>query len=243
MTVERHLLLVDDEPNVLSSLQRCLRREGYVIHLANSGAEALEHLQAHPISVVVSDQRMPSMTGSELLARVKEKWPHTLRIMLSGYSEVQSLVETINAGAAWKFLFKPWEDDSLRARIREAFDLAENDVLMRKLTEELQDANQELSRLNDIVVNGYEAQVADLQLQLQLLQDLLDLQQQPVFIVQNNQLRDANKAAMAILPTAWRNLPLADVFAGQTPESKGWAKLLLPNCSDYGAYLLSEVSR
>lgn len=243
MTIERHLLLVDDEPNVLSSLQRCLRREGYVIHLANSGAEALGCLAQHPISVVVSDQRMPSMTGSELLARVKEKWPHTLRIMLSGYSEVQSLVETINEGAAWKFLFKPWEDDSLRARLREAFELAENNTLMRKLTEELQDANQELSRLNDIVVNGYEGQVADLQRQLQLLQDVLDFQLQPFFVVYANHVSYANTAARAILPSAWRGLSLADLFTGQSPESQGWTKIALPNCDDCGAYLMVEVAR
>lgn len=242
MLIERHLLLVDDEPNVLSSLQRCLRREGYIIHLANSGVEALDCLAKHPIMVVVSDQRMPSMTGSELLARVKEKWPHTLRIMLSGYSEVQSLVETINEGAAWKFLFKPWDDDALRARIREAFDLAENDRLMRKLTEELQDANQELSRLNDIVVNGYEAQVADLQVQLQLLHAALDLQPQPFLLFQNKQLHAVNKAAAAVLPDTWRNLSLAEVFAGQSPDSKGWSPILLSESRSFEAYLLGEVS-
>lgn len=239
--IERHLLLVDDEPNVLSALQRCLRHEGYIIHLAKSASEALACLEENSILVVVSDQRMPVMTGAELLAKVKERWPHTVRLMLSGYSEVTSLVDTINQGAAWKFLFKPWDDDALRARLREAFDLVESQILTRQLTEELRDANLELSRLNDIVVNGYETQVARQQAQIALLKKILESYPLPFVIVQQGVIVYANVEAERGFNREVQGRPVTEIFATDT-EQQGWTKISVESDVDSYAFLCGELT-
>ncbi len=118
---ERTLLLVDDEPGILSALRRMLRQEGYRILTANNAAEGLERLALEDIQVVISDQRMPGLSGTEFLTRVKDMHPDCLRIILSGQADMASVIEAINDGAVYKFLTKPWDDEKLRERIREAF--------------------------------------------------------------------------------------------------------------------------
>jgi diguanylate cyclase (GGDEF)-like protein/PAS domain S-box-containing protein len=115
------LLLVDDDEEILDLLQGLLRQDGYRILTAGSGQEALELLALHDVHVVVCDQRMPVMTGSELLDRVKELHPDTLRIILSGYSDLELVIDAINRGAIYRFYKKPWEGESLRENIRSAF--------------------------------------------------------------------------------------------------------------------------
>ncbi|GAB4345209.1 MAG: hypothetical protein Kow006_02100 [Gammaproteobacteria bacterium] len=146
--MERTLLLVDDEENIVRALARLFRRDGYHILRANSGQEGLELLAEHPVGVIVSDQRMPQMTGVEFLRRVKELYPDTVRIVLSGYTELESITSAINEGAIYKFLTKPWDDDLLRKNIREAFEQFEMAEENRRLTEALRVANTELSELN-----------------------------------------------------------------------------------------------
>lgn len=118
------LLLVDDEQNVINALSRLFRREGYRILTANSPAEAFELLAKNAVQVIVSDQRMPDMTGTEFFSRVRQLYPATMRIVLTGYTDIDSVKDAINRGAIYKFLTKPWEDDELRDQIREAFRLA-----------------------------------------------------------------------------------------------------------------------
>ncbi len=119
--MERTLLLVDDEPHILSSLKRLLRGEGYHILTAASARDGLALLGRERIDVVVSDQRMPQMTGVEFLSRVKERFPHTVRIVLSGYADFGAVTNAINHGAIYKFFTKPWNDDLLRSNLQEAF--------------------------------------------------------------------------------------------------------------------------
>lgn len=120
------LLLVDDEPNILSSLSRLLRREGYAILTATSPLEAFELLAKHPVQVVISDQRMPEMSGTEFLSRVRQLYPATVRLVLTGYTDLESVTGAINQGAIYKFLTKPWDDDHLREQVREAFRIAKH---------------------------------------------------------------------------------------------------------------------
>jgi EAL domain-containing protein (putative c-di-GMP-specific phosphodiesterase class I)/CheY-like chemotaxis protein len=117
----RTLLLVDDEPGILSALRRVLRQEGYRILTANGAAEGLELLALNDVQVVISDQRMPGMSGSEFLTRVKDMHPHCMRIILSGQADMAAVLDAINNGAVYKFLCKPWDDAQLRERLREAF--------------------------------------------------------------------------------------------------------------------------
>ena len=118
---ERTLLILDDEENIRRSLQRLLRRDGYRIVLAASAGEAFDALARESVQVVISDQRMPGMSGTEFLSQVKALYPDTIRIVLSGYTDLGSVTEAINHGAIYKFLTKPWDDEALRSQIREAF--------------------------------------------------------------------------------------------------------------------------
>jgi FixJ family two-component response regulator len=146
--MERTLLLVDDEQNILSALTRLFRREDYCILRANSGVEALEMLKTNAVGVIISDQRMPEMTGVELLSKVKELYPDVVRIMLSGYTDLKSVTDAINEGAIYKFLTKPWDDDLLKENVRVAFRHYELVSENERLNRELQKANEELSRIN-----------------------------------------------------------------------------------------------
>jgi EAL domain-containing protein (putative c-di-GMP-specific phosphodiesterase class I)/CheY-like chemotaxis protein len=145
-TKERTLLLVDDEDSIVLALKRLLRREGYRILSASSGAEGLELLAKNDVDVVLSDQRMPEMTGEEFLRRTKELYPHTVRIVLSGYADMQSITNAINQGAVYKFMSKPWDEETLKKGIQEAFSRKEkNDAHLRKL-QEFAAANDSLNR-------------------------------------------------------------------------------------------------
>lgn len=115
------LLLVDDETNVLSSLRRSLRHEGYRILTASSASEALEVLARQDVQVILSDQLMPVMQGTEFLSRVKVLYPSTVRMVLSGYTDLATVTEAINRGAVYRFLTKPWDEADLRAHLRDAF--------------------------------------------------------------------------------------------------------------------------
>jgi len=155
---ERTLLLVDDEENIVASLKRSLRRGGYRILTANSAAEGLQRLAESKVDVIVSDQRMPVMTGVEFLRRAKELYPETVRIVLSGYTELQSITDAINEGAIYKFLTKPWEDDLLRANIDEAFRQKGMADENRRLDREVRIANQELAAVNECLQSTLAAQ-------------------------------------------------------------------------------------
>ncbi|KQV82395.1 hypothetical protein ASD15_10180 [Massilia sp. Root351] len=117
----RTLLLLDDEPNIIRSLNRALRLDGYKILAATSAADALKLLAMNPVQVVVSDHRMPEMTGIEFLSRVKELYPDTVRIILSGYADLDSVIDAINRGAVYRYFTKPWDDEQLRECVQEAF--------------------------------------------------------------------------------------------------------------------------
>jgi diguanylate cyclase (GGDEF)-like protein len=146
--VERTLLLVDDEEDVIASLERLLRYDGYNILHANSGRQGLEMLAKHNIGVVISDQRMPEMSGVEFLAQVKELYPETVRIVLSGSADFDSVREAINQGAIWKFFSKPWDNEVLRVDVMEAFWRQELAHEKAHLLQEIQAANGQLAQVN-----------------------------------------------------------------------------------------------
>lgn len=126
----KRILVVDDEPGILASLRRLLRRDGYEILTANSAREGFDILGQQEVQVILSDQRMPEMSGTEFLSRARELYPETIRIVLSGYTDLESISDAINKGAIYKFLTKPWDDDLLRENIREAF--RHHDTAQRK---------------------------------------------------------------------------------------------------------------
>jgi len=175
--MDRTLLLVDDEENILASLARLFRRTGYTIIRANSGKEGLEMLAKHPVGVIVSDQRMPEMTGVEFLSKVKHMYPDTIRIILSGYTDLNSITDAINEGSVYKFLTKPWDDDLLKKNVEEAFERYEMKLVNIWLGEELESANKTLECVNEELNKNVvrKTEEADLNLHvLKIAQEVLE---------------------------------------------------------------------
>ncbi len=132
-----HILFVDDEQHILNSLRRAFHGiEQYTCHFANSPKAALEVLAEHSVTVLVSDHKMPQMPGAEFLARVKEKRPDTVRMLLTGQADLETVQRAVNCGEIFRFFTKPWKDDELRQAVHEA-------VLFQRLTVE----NRELLAL------------------------------------------------------------------------------------------------
>lgn len=146
--MERTLLLVDDEEDITAALSRLLRGDGYKILRAHSAQEGLALLEQHAVGVIVSDQRMPGMTGVEFLSRVRERYPKTIRMVLSGHADLDSVTDAINRGAVYKFLNKPWENDTLRASVQEAFRHYELVQEEERLAGEIRIAKEQLEQLN-----------------------------------------------------------------------------------------------
>lgn len=165
------LLFVDDEQNILSSLKRLFRPLGYTIHTANSGAEGLGVLEKETVDVVVSDMRMPEMDGAQFLEQVAARWPHTARILLTGYADINATVAAVNKGGIWKYLSKPWDDDELKRAVHDALErkrLVDENRRLERLT---QKQNEELRELNA----GLEAKVAARTGEIQQMMDQLEL--------------------------------------------------------------------
>ena len=116
------LLCVDDEPSILNALKRLLRREGYTLYTASSGQQGLELLESTPVDMVMSDYRMPEMTGTEFLKQVKANYPNTIRVILSGYADSQAIEDALESGDIYRFLAKPWKDDTLKTEINDCFE-------------------------------------------------------------------------------------------------------------------------
>ena len=152
------LLLVDDEDSILSALKRLLRREAYRVLTANGGQAGLDELGRGRVDVIVSDQRMPGMSGVEFLHRAKVLYPDTVRMVLSGYADLQSITDAINQGAIYKFLSKPWDDAMLKAEIEEAFRHKALRDENRGLNQQVKAANAELTRVNAQLQEALEAQ-------------------------------------------------------------------------------------
>lgn len=148
MAKERTLLLVDDDEQIGTALNRLLRHEGYNILCARSGDEGLLLLAQNEVHVIVSDQRMPGMTGVEFLSRAKELSPNTVRIILSGFADLSSVTDAINRGAIYKFLTKPWDNEILCANVLEAFRHYELTQQRNHLALEIQEANTTLASLS-----------------------------------------------------------------------------------------------
>ncbi|MDP1708893.1 MAG: EAL domain-containing protein [Gammaproteobacteria bacterium] len=147
--MDKTILLVDDEENITASLVRLLHQDGYEVLTANSGDSALALLANHTVGVILTDQRMPKMTGVELLTRVKDLYPETIRMVLSGYTDLASVTAAVNQGAIYKFLTKPWSNETLRANVHEAFMQYTLVKEREQLTLEIQTANIKLARINE----------------------------------------------------------------------------------------------
>ena len=157
------VLCVDDEELILKALQRALRPLGVTVRCALSGVEALAVLRAEPVAVVISDMRMPQMSGAQLLAEIARAWPDTFRVVLTGFADMDLTVAAINDGRIGCYLSKPWDDERLRTVVRDALLrvqlLAENKRLVQLTGEQ----NAALHAQNDELERRVAARTHDLQ--------------------------------------------------------------------------------
>ncbi len=135
-TPKSKILFVDDEPQILETMKLIFR--GWHIATTTSPKDALQRLQSEPFGVIVSDQRMPEMTGVELLKEAKKLSPKSVRILLTGYSELNNIIEAINSGEVYRFIIKPWDNEKLKATILNACKIAELYVDSREEVERAQ---------------------------------------------------------------------------------------------------------
>jgi CheY-like chemotaxis protein len=152
------MLVVDDEPDNLDLLYRTFRRDFQVLK-AESGVQALEVLQTEgEVAVIISDQRMPEMKGTEFLSRTVPEFPDTVRIILTGFTDVEDLVEAINSGQVYKYITKPWDPEELKAVVQRA---AETYDVLKQRTQELQRSQSQTALLARLVRIAQEATNVD----------------------------------------------------------------------------------
>jgi two-component system response regulator HupR/HoxA len=144
------LLFVDDEIPNLHKLQRTFM-DHYVVHLAQSGEEALQILRQSPIDAIITDQKMPGMTGIEFLEESQKEYPDLVRIVLTGFTDVDDLIAAINTGKVHKYITKPWEPDELRVAVQEALEKMALQRENERLAAELKIANEKLRTENTIL--------------------------------------------------------------------------------------------
>jgi DNA-binding NtrC family response regulator len=118
-TTRHPILLVDDEPEILFSLRGLLRKE-FEVFTAESGTDAIEILKQHPVHVVMTDQRMPGMTGVQLLHRVEGEYPQAIRIVFTGYADIKAVIDAVNQGHIYRYITKPWDPDELMGVLHQA---------------------------------------------------------------------------------------------------------------------------
>ncbi|SFR67274.1 Response regulator receiver domain-containing protein [Marinobacter daqiaonensis] len=142
------ILLLDDEPNILTALKRLLREEDWLIDTFTRAEEALDALQAHRYGVIVSDYQMPGMDGVTYLQFARQRQPDAIRLILSAHGDRQSMINAINRAEIYRFLSKPWEDYEIQAAIRSAVDLYRVKVENRELLAEIH-RQKDLLRLRE----------------------------------------------------------------------------------------------
>ena len=142
------ILLVDDEPNVTDALKRALRREPYEFLTAVSGPDAQQILERQHVDVVISDEQMPGMSGSEFLSKVRKQFPHTIRMILSGQGSLEAAVRAINEGEVYRFFLKPCNPTDLIFTVQQALTHKRLEEQSRRLLREYQRQAAMLAKLN-----------------------------------------------------------------------------------------------
>ncbi len=142
------ILFVDDEENILNSLKRVFRKEGHNVLMAKSAKEGMDLFQLKQPSIVVSDQQMPEITGVEFLKFVRDRNSETIRILLTGHSDIKATIQAINEGGIYRYISKPWDDNEIRFVIRQAVNHLDMKAENKKLTELTKSQNKELKSLN-----------------------------------------------------------------------------------------------
>ena len=142
---------MDDERAITRALNRLFRKQGYTILTAESGREALEYLQQckAPVSLIISDQRMPEMDGLQFLAKARELCPGAIRYLLTGYSDCDAVIEAVNKGEIHRYLTKPWNDEDLLLQVRQSLEHYELTIENQRLAAINMAQNRELQTIHE----------------------------------------------------------------------------------------------
>lgn len=171
MEEKKHTILcVDDEENILQSLKRLLRKEGYNLLTAENAIVALELLKENDVHLVVCDQRMPDMGGTEFLSKVKEEYPDIVRVILTGYTDVDSITKSVNTGNIYKILLKPWNDNNLKLEIKRCLEQYNLVQTNRELQNTILEQNKELRKINENLEAMVRSRTKDLKIQNRALE-------------------------------------------------------------------------
>lgn len=202
---DKAVLFVDDEEHILSSIKRLLRKEPYRIHTATGGEAGLQVMAENPgIQMVVSDQRMPGMCGTEFLAKVKASYPDTVRIVLSGFAEASAIVAAINQGEVYRFVAKPWNDENLKVTFRQC--LEHYDILQdnRRLSEQSARQLEQLRNLNHLLESSVEERTRSLSFSQEVLDILplvvLGVSQEEEIVLTNGTARTRIESLRTMMP-------------------------------------------
>lgn len=156
------VLCVDDEPNILFALRRLFRHEGYEVLLAESGRAGLEMLESQAVDIVISDMRMPGMDGTQFLESVRTRWPDTVRLLLTGYADVQLIIGAINRGEIYRYITKPWDDNDILLVVRHGLERKALEQEKQRLEALTRAQNEELKELNAHLENKVARRTAEL---------------------------------------------------------------------------------
>lgn len=231
----RRVMLVDDELENLDVLAAVLEGE-WEIFVASSGEQALEMLHSTgPVDLLIADQRMPGISGVELLARVAAIWPDTVRIVLTGFSDVEPMLEAINRGAAYRFLMKPFDAIEVRAIVADSLQLKEAALLLSRTAEALRERRSQLGEaLSELQARQH---------QLLAAERLTTLGRATSGIVHD--LRNAASILEVLIDLAQRAAPEADVNRTALDAKKNLAALseLLEQIRDFARSSAGQVER
>ena len=156
------ILCVDDEPNILSSLRRLFRTQGFQVRVAESGLAGLALMESESIDLVISDMRMPEMDGAKFLEHVRTRWPDTVRLLLTGYADIDSIIEAINRGEIYRYITKPWDDHDIVLIVRQALERKTLEQEKKQLEALIVQQNEDLKILNASLEAKVEARTAEL---------------------------------------------------------------------------------
>ncbi|MCQ8105204.1 response regulator [Methylomonas sp. SURF-2] len=161
------LLFVDDEPNILKSLKRLFRGPEFTILTAENGEEGLKVLSESAVDLIISDMRMPQMDGAEFLSRAAESWPDTVRILLTGYADMESTIAAVNKGKIYSYCSKPWEDNELKILVKNALEQKRLRDERQQLFAIIEQRNRELNELNEQLEHKVQLRTEQIRLSLQ----------------------------------------------------------------------------
>ena len=186
--MKHKILFIDDEENILKALKRLFRKSPYETFFELSGKDALETLRNEEISVLVTDMRMPEMTGVELIIEANKINPLCIKTILSGYADINDIMTAINSGHVHNYITKPWNESELMVSLMNATELYERRINEKNLLKELNEKNAELENLNKNLETIIKDRTWELQANNLILNSIMEGKTQPEIMTQISEL-------------------------------------------------------